>query len=302
MIYVTNRPALLLSTLFVLVTTLLGESTAVIRRTVSEVQIRLVATDREGKAVPNLSPADIRVLEDDQPIQNFELRAASDLPLRVGLLVDTSDSNLATWAMTKAAVTDFLRQTLRPNDQALIVAFDSHVEAERMVTDSQEAVSLLATPHPGGQTALYDTVYATCQNPLFTDFREPRRSAFIIFSDGRDNLSWHDLGQTIENAAFNGIAVYSISAHAKRAENPGDAVLHDLAISTGGHDFLVSAPRELHDALMAIREELRSSYLLYYHPLNEVGGREFRRVRVIPAQDRGPLLRHKSGYHLAPPR
>ena len=299
----TNRPALLLSTtLLVLVTNLLGESAAVIRRTVSEVQIRLVATDREGKTVSNLTPADIRVLEDDQPILNFELRAASDLPLRVGILVDTSDSNLAAWAMTKAAVTDFLRQTLRPNDEALIVAFDSHVELEQAVTGSLEAVSLPARPHPGGQTALYDTVYATCQNPLFTDFREPRRSAFIIFSDGRDNLSWHDLGQTIENAAFNGIAVYSISAHSKRVENPGDAVLHNLAVSTGGHDFLVSAPRELHEALMAIREELRSSYLLYYHPLNEAGGHEFRRVRVVPVQDRGPLLRHKSGYYMAPPR
>jgi VWFA-related protein len=297
---VTNRPLLLLSTLVVLVTNLIGDSTPVIHHTVSEVQIRLVATDREGKAVSTLSPADITVLDDDQPIQNFELRPASDLPLRVGILLDTSDSTVATWTITRAAVADFLRQTLRPNDEALIVAFDSRVEMERMVTDSQEAVSLFATPHPGGQTALYDTVYKTCQNPLFTDFSKPRRSAFIIFSDGKDNLSWHDLRQVIDNAAFNGIAVYSISTHSRRVANPGDAVLHNLAVSTGGHDFVVSAPKELHDALLAVREELRSSYLLYYHPPNEFGGREFRRVRVIPAQDRGPLLRHKSGYYTAP--
>jgi Ca-activated chloride channel homolog len=298
---VTNRPALLLLSLVVLVTNFTGESSPVIRRTVSEVQIRLVATDHDGKAVPTLKPADITVLEDGQPIRNFELRPASDLPLRVGILLDTSDSTSAAWLVTKAAVADFLRQTLRPDDQALIVAFDSRVELERMVTDPQQAVSLIATPHPGGQTALFDTVYSTCQNALFNDFREPRRSAIIIFSDGKDNLSWHDLDQTIEKAEFNGIAVYSISTHGRRVENSGDAVLHSLAATTGGHDFVVSAPREMREALLTVREELRSSYLLYYHPPNESAGqREFRRVRVVPAQDSGPLLRHKSGYYTVP--
>ena len=296
----TNRPGWLLATLLLLVTNFAGESTPVIRRTVREVQLRLVATDREGKTVSTLSPADIKVLDDELPIQNFELRPASDLPLRLGILLDTSDSTAATWATTKAAVADFLRQTLRSEDEALIVAFNSRVEMARMVSDSQQAVSLLATPNPGGQTALYDTVYSICQNPLFTDFHVPRRSAFLIFSDGRDNLSWHDLGQAIENAQFNGIAIYSISTHAGRAANPGDAVLHTMAASTGGHDFVVGAPQELRQALTAVREELRTSYLLYYHPPDEFGGREFRRVRVVPAQDGGPLLRHKSGYYTTP--
>lgn len=299
---VRNRPELLLLSLVVLVTNFTGESTPVIRRTVAEVQIRLVAIDHEGRAVPKLSPADIRVLEDGQRIPNFELRPASDLPLRVGILLDTSESTEANWAVAKAAVAEFLRQTLRPDDQALIVAFDSRVELERIVSDPLQAEALLATPHPGGQTALFDTVYSTCQNALFNDFREPRRSALIVFSDGRDNLSWHDLNQTIEKAEFNGIAVYAISTHGRRVENPGDAVLHNLAVTTGGHDFVVSAPRELHDALMAVREELRSSYLLYYRPPNESGRREFRRVRIVPVNDSGPLLRHKSGYYTMPER
>ncbi len=290
------RAALLLLGLF-FVTNFSAESLPVIRKTVSEVHLTLVATDQQGRAVENLSPHDIAVLDEDYRISNFELQPASELPLRVGVVLDTSESNLPAWTSTKQAVAEFLQETLKPRDQAILIAFDSRVEMEKQVDDPEDARSLMAAVPSGGQTALYDALYKTCESAVFNDFHEPRRSALILFSDGKDNLSWHSLDQTIEKAGANGIAVYTISVHSRKMPNSGDAVLHRLAQNTGGTDFTVSKPEELRQSLMKISEDLRSSYLLYYRAPSETGVREFRRVRVLPVKDGGPAFRYKGGYY-----
>jgi VWFA-related protein len=297
---VTKRILLLVFALGVFATNLTAESIPVIRKTVSEVQLTVVATDNGGRTVPSLSPADIVVLEDGQPIPSFELRSASDLPLRVGIVVDTSDSTQVSWSATRAAVADFLEQLMRPDDEMLLLTFDSKIRLARTATDPRQLQLVMMTGQSGGQTALFDALYSACQHSMFSAAGDLRRSALIVFSDGEDNLSWHDLEDTVQKAEVMGVAVYTITTHDRRFKTRGDSVLHTLADATGGRDFVVSKTQELREALTIISGELRSSYLLYYHSPAESGNRQFRRVRVVAAQHDGPHVRSKAGYFMVP--
>src|SRR5205807_746475 len=83
------------------------------------------------------------------------------------------------------------------NDQLLVLAFNSKIELERIVSDPVQLGEILAHPATGGLTALYDTVYHACDEPVFSDEREPHRSAMILFSDGEDDLSVRGLPDAI---------------------------------------------------------------------------------------------------------
>ena len=277
-----------------------AEPDTVIQKRVSEVQLTFVATDPNDRPLTNLSPADITVLEDGQPVPRFELRTAADLRLRVGIVLDLSDSTRKSWVTVRPALTHSLQQIMRPDDQLLVIAFNSKIEIERTVADPAELESVLGDPRGGGLTALYDTIYRACDYAVFAADREPHRSAMILFSDGEDDLSLHGLGDAIARAERAGVAIYTVAMHNPKRKSPGDAVLHDLATSTGGLDFVVKDSEQFELALAKINGELRSSYLLYYRASEQPGIRAFRRVRVIPTQGDGSHMRSRDGYFTSP--
>lgn len=277
-----------------------GESPLLVRKRVSEVQFTLVATDRNDRPLPHLSPTDIMVLEDGQPIPRFELRSAADLPLRIGIVLDLSDSTVRSWATVKSTLVRSLQEVMRPNDELLVLAFDSKIELQRTVTDPVQLEAILAYPASGGLTALYDALYQVCDQAVFSDDRAPHRSALILFSDGEDDLSAHALSDAIARAEGRGVSIYTVAMHGPRKSSPGDAVLRALSATTGGRDYIVKNAEQLRGALSTINTELRSSYLLYYRVPEESGGRVFRRVHVIPKQDDGSHLRSRAGYFTAP--
>src|SRR5690349_11393078 len=205
-----------------------AEPEPLFRKTVSEVRVTLIATDRAGRPVPNLSPADIQVLENGRPIPNFQLRAASNLPLQLGIVLDVSESTRAAWATTRDSTSRFLRQLLEPQDQVFVMAFDGSLQNQIAIRDGYQLDQVLPASRPGGQTALYDALYSACRNQQYDDPQEPRRSALVLLSDGEDNLSRHDLHQAIDQALAAGIAVYTISTHDPRLHPRGDAVLHSI--------------------------------------------------------------------------
>lgn len=277
-----------------------AESTFLVRKRVSEVQFTLVATDPNGRPRLHLAPTDIMVLEDGRPIPRFELRSAADLPLRIGVVLDLSDSTVKSWASVGNTLVRSLQQVMRPNDQLLVLAFNSKIELERSVSDPVQLGEILAHPATGGLTALYDTVFHACDEPVFSDEREPHRSAMILFSDGEDDLSVRGLPDAIARAERRGVAIYTVAAHDPKKSARGDAVLRDLAMATGGRDYVVKNARQLSDALSAINEELRSSYLLYYPVPQDSGKQVFRRVHMIPTQADSIRLRSRAGYFTSP--
>jgi len=296
---VRNRTGLFLLGITIFVSNFRGESVATIHKTVTQVGLTLVATDQRGRSLPMLSPADIAVLESGQPVPNFQLRPADNYPLRLGIMLDLSDSTRKTWPRMEPLMDQFLQRLMHPPDRMLLVAFDTKVEVERLFSEPQQAAALIPQLQGGGPTALFDAIYSTCQHPIFKD-REPNRSAVILFSDGEDNLSLHDVDQAIATAQSNAIAVYTVSVHRRRSETAGDRVLRKLADATGGRDFVVQEGRQTQVALSTISNELRTYYLLYYTPVKDSGTREFRHVRVVPTRETGPILRYRDGYYTAP--
>ena len=294
-----NRTGLFLLGITIFVSNFSGESVTTIHKTVTQVSLTLVATDQRGRTLPVLSPADIAVLENGQPVPNFQLRPADNYPLRLGIMLDLSDSTRKTWPRMKPLIDKFLQQLIHPPDRMLLVAFDTKVEMERLFSEPQQAAAMIPQLQGGGPTALFDAIYSTCQHPLFRD-REPNRSALIVFSDGEDTLSLRDVDQAIAAAQSNGIAVYTVSVHRRREETPGDRVLRKLAEATGGRDFVVKEERQTQAALSTIATDLRAYYLLYYTPVKNSGSREFRHVRVVPTGESGPILRYRDGYYTVP--
>jgi VWFA-related protein len=277
-----------------------AEPETVIQKRVSEVRLTLVATDQNDHPQMNLSPADITVLEDGKPVPRFELRTAADLRLRVAIVVDLSDSTRKSRATVRSALSRSMRKVMRPDDQLLVLAFNSTIEVERRVANPDELETVLDGSGSGGLTALYDAIYQACGRPVFAPDGEPHRSALILFSDGEDDLSLHGLGDATARAERAGVAIYTIATHNPKKKTNGDVVLHNLAEATGGRDFIVKDQSQLERALSEIDGELRSSYLLYYRASEQPGIRAFRRVRVIPSKNGRTRVRSRAGYFTAP--
>src|SRR6266576_771465 len=190
----------LLFILLFLVPNFSGESTPLLRKRVSEVRLALVATDQNNRPLPDLSPTDITVFDDGRPVSNFELRSAGDLPLRLGIVLDLSDSTQRSWGTVRNALINSLQQVIRPKDQLLVLTFSSEIALQRTLTEPAQLDATLQNPAAGGLTALYDSIYRTCDDGLFNADAEPHRSAVILFSDGEDNLSRHSLNEPIAKA------------------------------------------------------------------------------------------------------
>lgn len=275
------------------------EATTTIHKAVNEVRLTVVATDSQERPVRNLSPAQLSVFDDGRPVSNFDLRSASDLPLRVALVLDLSGSMHKAWPLLRTSLAPSLKSLLQSQDEVLVVAFDNKVELENLVSPSDQ-LNFLNIPQSTGLTALYDTLYLVCKRRMLTDVAEPRHSALIVFSDGEDNLSRHDLEDVTESAESSGIAIYSISSHRHQLHTDGDVVLQQLAVATGGRSFVAADPSELQAALAMIQDELRSSYLLYYQMQGQSVARKFRSIKLLPTDQKGPTFRSRAGYYVAP--
>jgi len=277
-----------------------AEPGTVIQKRVSEVQLTVVATDQNDRPLKTLSPADITVLEDGRPVPRFELRTGADLGLRVAIVIDLSDSTRRSWTTVRAALTRSMRDVMRADDELFVLTFNSSIELERRVADPADLEAVLGEPGSGGLTALYDAIYQACGRPVFAADGQPHRSALILFSDGEDDLSLHGLQDAIARAERAGVAIYTIATHNPKKKTIGDAVLHNLAETTGGRDFIVKDRAQLESALSEIDGELRSSYLLYYRASEQPGVRTFRRVHVIPSEGGRARVRSRAGYFTAP--
>src|ERR1700690_1987580 len=164
-----------------------------IKKRVDEVNVLFIATDHHGKFVRNLNQGDFSILDDHKPPQAIiNFRRETDLPLELGLLVDTSGSVHARFDFEQEAAVSFLQHTLRANfDKAFVMGFRTPSQVTQEFTDN---VRLLETGvrslHNGGGTAMYDAIYRACREKLSKEGSDhPVRRAIIVVSDGEDNQS-----------------------------------------------------------------------------------------------------------------
>src|SRR6185437_5321969 len=189
---------------------------AVIRSTVNEVNVVFVVTDKHNHYVKDLKADDFRVLDNKMPpasIRNFS--SETNLPLRVGLLVDASNSIRDRFRCEQQPAIEFLNQIVHPSrDQAFVIGFDTTPEITQDFTGSSEKLANgVRMLRPGGGTAIYDAIYGACRDKLekTQSTQGGLRRAIILLSDGEDNQSRVTRDDAIEEAQRAEVIVYTIS-------------------------------------------------------------------------------------------
>jgi VWFA-related protein len=271
-----------------------------IRKRVDEVNVLFIATDRHGKFVRNLNEQDFSVLDDRKPPQSVvSFKRETDLPLRLGLLIDTSGSVRTRFSFEQDAAAGFLQQIVRKDfDRAFVMGFSSKDAVTQDYTDSpallQAGVQRLRN---GGGTALYDAIYHACQGKLAKDTSNfPVRRAIVVVSDGEDNQSGITEGQAIEMAQRSEVIIYAISTDDSGLILRGDTVLQQLADATGGRAFFPFKMKDIKNSFAAIEDELRSQYIISYHPADFEADGRYRPIEIT-ALKKDLQVRARKGYY-----
>ena len=279
---------------------------------VNLVNVAFTAQDSHGSLLGTLTRDDVQLYEDAVP-QKIEFFARStDLPLTLGLIVDVSGSQDQFGKKHKADLEVFLKEVLRPQDRVFLICFGNHLRLASDYTNSAQQVldgyqvadkGKSHLPEIGPRedrdlgTAFYDSIYYSITEKLE---QAEGRKAILMFSDGEDNSSSHNMMTTIEMAQAANVPVYTIRYTEKKhgkltARNKyGISVMDRIAKETGGlHIDGETTSPEVY--FRQIADELRTSYEVGYYPTNKVKDDAFRKI-VIRTNVEGVTIRSKTGY------
>lgn len=268
-------------------------------------EVRLpISAKQDKKFVPGLTMNNFEVYEDGKRQKIEKFIAPSELPLYIGLLIDTSNSVKLKLPFEKDAAEAFVATvtTYRKKDKILLASFDSDVELHQDFTDNQEVlIRVLRTLKAGGYTKLYDGVYRVIEEKMANLQGSDARRIIVSLSDGEDTASEHTLREAIEMAQRYDVTIFGISTKNFRGVDTGmvesadDKELRRLCEDTGGQVFLPSQQVEMHRSFTQVAQDLRQEYVLFYTPTNQVkaGKKREIKVKLVGADGR---LHHKQGY------
>ncbi len=271
------------------------------------VNVLFTVTDKKNRMVLDLTKDDFRVAEGDQPQQIRFFSRETNLPLRIGILLDTSNSIRERLHFEQEAAIDFLDSTLRPGkDQAYVLAFDVTPQLVQDYTDdTNKLADAIRGLQAGGGTGLYDAIYYACKEKMIY-FPPPEpylRRALVVLSDGLDNQSEHTRDEALSMAERAEATIYAISTNRMGPQSRGDRVLDYLAKQTGGRAFFPFASAATDSGYQSylaanfqdIGRELRSQYSLAYISTNPAHDGSFRRITIEP-REKNLHVRAKEGY------
>ena len=263
-----------------------------------EVDLIFTVTDHKGKFVTGLQQQDFGLLDDGRPPERvMRFQQQTNLPLRVGIMLDTSTSIRQRFQFEQQAATDFLLQVLRPEDRAFVEGFDVQTE---LTQDFTNRVDLLDTGirklRPGGGTALFDSLYKTCRDQMLTlKQNNAVRKAIVLVSDGDDDYSRAYESDAIKMCQRAETIVYTISTNYGPSKDKGDDVLKAIADATGGQAFYPNSVEQVATGFHNIEEALRSQYSLVYVPADFKQDGSFRTI-YLQAVTGAYNVRAKKGY------
>jgi Ca-activated chloride channel family protein len=277
-----------------------------IKTQVDEVDLNFTVTDRHGHFIDNLQQKDFALLDNGRaPAQIYRFEQETNLPLRVGLLIDTSTSIRERFAFEQQAATAFLLQILHPQvDKAFVEGFDITPDFTQNWTNNLDALTTgIDALHPGGGTALYDSLYTGCHDKMLTATmnHEPARKAIILISDGDDNQSHAYLDDAIKECQRAATSVYAISTNVSPSRDRGDDTLQKIADATGGRAFYPTRIEDMPNSFAQIQQELRSQYELSYKPADFKDNGAFRTIYLF-CLDRKYQVHSKIGYFAPTPQ
>ena len=271
---------------------------------VTRVNLLFTVTDKKGRFVTDLTKDDFLVREGKRPQKILEFTAETELPLRLAILVDTSNSIKDRFKFIQEAAIEFISSVVRPRqDRVAVVSFDTAAELQADLTDDLVRLEKgIRALRPGGGTALYDAIYLACRDRLMQD--QPRhkfRRAIVILSDGEDNQSRYTRDQALEMAQKSDAVIYSISTNITRIQTSGDKVLRYLSAETGGATFFPFKVEDLSQSFENIANELRHQYNVLYRPEPLKTDGLWHPVEIKVKARKNLVVRARKGYY-APKR
>jgi Ca-activated chloride channel family protein len=282
----------------------MGPSIGVLHSTVNEVALLFAATDH-GKSITDLTRDEVIINDDGKPPASvIDFRNESQLPLRLGLVIDSSSSITEQFAFEQKAATSFLHRTVADkNDLAFVVGFSSTVLMVQDFTGDETSISHgVGQLAPGGGTAAWDAVKFAAEKLASHQESGPVARILVVISDGDDNASTTTLKQAMETAERGEVTVYTVSTREFAGETANgevaDRAMKALALGTGGAAFFPDSLGNLDRRLADIQQVIRSRYLISYKPADFRVDGKYRSIAVV-AQKSGHKLRvyARRGYY-----
>jgi Ca-activated chloride channel family protein len=268
------------------------------------VALNVTVTDPSNRYITDLSAEDFLIHEDGVK-QEIGYFSRTSLSLSVSLLLDSSASMEDKMRTTQEAALEFVR-TLRPEDQAQVIDFDSRVSVLAPFTSSKaDLEKAIASTVPGGSTSLYTALYIALRELKKTETRgmeDRRRRAVVVLTDGEDTSSLVSYDEVLELAKRSETAIYAIGIRSKEISPTGkgygqaDFALRQLTTQTGGRVFFPASVDELKPIYAMISQELSSQYLIGYTSTNPKRDGAWRRIN-IRATRAGATARTRMGYY-----
>lgn len=282
--------------------------------------VHLVVTvvDRHHDFITDLDKGDFKVLDNGSPQVIRFFGRETDLPLRIALLLDTSNSIRPRLKFEKDAAIDFLDKVIRrEKDLAFLMTFDNEPQVIQDYTSSVDLLtSAIQQQRAGGGTAFNDAIYMAAQKlahpPVPVGPETEVRRVIVVISDGDDNLSDRALSDAIDASIRSEVAVFTVSTSTDwlaidDASHPskyhvegGDKVLQEFADQTGGHAFFPYRVDDLAQSFLDIGTELRSQYFIAYAPASPPPPGVYRKIQV-ETDRKGLTVRTRKGYYAAMP-
>jgi VWFA-related protein len=287
-----------------------GQDQPTFSTSVKVVNVLASVRNKKGAFIRDLTKDDFSVLENGRPQVVKYFSRQNDLPLTLGLMIDTSTSQRRVVESERAACYRFLDQVLRENkDQVFVMQFDLSPILRQELTSSlpklSDALQRVDTPsmndlrsQTGGGTMLYDAVLKAVTDIMSN--QSGQRKALIVMSDGVDTGSEATATQAIEAAQRADTLIYSIlfsdeGAYGMFGGGDGRGVLTRMSRETGGGFFEVSKKFSLDDIFRQLQEELRSQYNLGYVSDTPVSISEFRKIQVS-TKEKGLVVQARGRY------
>jgi VWFA-related protein len=262
------------------------------------VNLIFTVTDKKGHFITGLNQSNFGLLDDGRnPVAILHFTQQTNLPLRVGIMLDTSSSIRQRFQFEQDSAVEFLLQILHRNDRAFAEGFDIQTDLRQGFTNNIDLLTQgIHNLRPGGGTALYDALYKTCRDQMLTLREEGAvRKAIILVSDGDDNYSHALESDAIKECQRAETIVYAISTDVSPSRNRGDDVLREIAEATGGQAFYPTRIEDVALGFHNIEEELRSQYSLEYRPADFKQDGSFRTI-YLQALDSRYKVRARKGY------
>lgn len=267
---------------------------------VARVNMLYTVSDKKGRFVTDLTRDDFQIVESKREQKILEFTAESDLPLRLGILVDSSNSIRDRFRFQQEAAIEFVNQVVRPRqDKAVIVSFDSAAELVADLTGDTDVLSkAIRGLRPGGGTAMFDAMFFACRDKLMQD--QPRhkfRRAMIVLGDGDDNASRYTRDQALEIAQKADVVIYAISTNNTKIDRDGDKILRYFADETGGVAFFPFKVQDLSQSFENISNELRHQYNVLYRPDPLKTDGLYHKVDIKVKGRKELVVRARKGYY-----